>query len=618
MENYLLNMFEFENKNINILIIENSSSVLKIIDTILKENDFNTFLATSLKQAREEMTLPRIDYVILDINLCENYDYQITEELLKLNSKIIILCSQTDFQIKEIFYQKGVVDFINKDKNFIYKISEIPNLIAQLEKNKFKTILIVNDSSIVEKQLKNILENRNYNILENSNINDILNIVNEKKIDLILLHLERQNSDSYDFLIKNKKIIFDKLKVNVAIVTENISSNVFRDYSRIGVKEIIKKPYIIEELILKIDILINYKDTKDECFYKTQLITQIENSIEHLKKQYHLSENNLAEIIHFSKQYENAMNVSNIILRVNKEEIITYANKKFYEISGFTKEELIGKHYDFIERSYPLPKENPKIKECLISGKIWKGQLINTFKNGKTYVFKVTVIPITNLKGEIVEYLSVRKNITDVIELHQEIEETQREIIYKMGEIGESRSNETGNHVKRVAEYSKLLAKLYGLEEAECDILFTASPMHDIGKVGIPDYILHKTAKFTSEEFEIMKTHTMVGYEILKNSKREILKAAAIVARDHHEKWDGSGYPKGSKAEEIHIYGRITAIADVFDALGSDRCYKKAWSEEDIFKLLKNEKGKHFDPVLIDLFFENVDKFRKIRNSYKD
>jgi response regulator RpfG family c-di-GMP phosphodiesterase len=142
--------------------------------------------------------------------------------------------------------------------------------------------------------------------------------------------------------------------------------------------------------------------------------------------------------------------------------------------------------------------------------------------------------------------------------------------------------------------------------------------MHDIGKVGIPDYILHKTAKFTSEEFEIMKTHTMVGYEILKNSKREILKAAAIVARDHHEKWDGSGYPKGSRKEEIHIYGRITAIADVFDALGSDRCYKKAWSEEDIFKLLKNEKGKHFDPVLIDLFFENVDKFRKIRNSYKD
>lgn len=115
-----------------------------------------------------------------------------------------------------------------------------------------------------------------------------------------------------------------------------------------------------------------------------------------------------------------------------------------------------------------------------------------------------------------------------------------------------------------------------------------------------------------------MRKHTVVGYNILKNSKREILKAAAIVARDHHEKWDGSGYPRNLKAEEIHIYGRITAIADVFDALGSHRCYKEAWKDEDIFKLLKDEKGKHFDPYLIDLFFENINEFINIRDKFKD
>ncbi|MFA6741143.1 MAG: HD domain-containing phosphohydrolase [Arcobacteraceae bacterium] len=187
-----------------------------------------------------------------------------------------------------------------------------------------------------------------------------------------------------------------------------------------------------------------------------------------------------------------------------------------------------------------------------------------------------------------------------------------------MGEIGESRSSETGNHVKRVAEYSRLLATLYGLNEKECEILFTASPMHDIGKVGVPDSILNKPGKLTPEEWEIMREHSMNGYNILKNSKREILKAAAIVARDHHEKWDGSGYPQKLKDKEIHIYGRITAVADVFDALGSDRCYKKAWRDEDIFKLLLEEKGKQFEPKLINLFFENIDKFKEIRDKYKD
>ncbi|KLD98634.1 HD-GYP domain-containing protein, partial [Aliarcobacter butzleri] len=171
---------------------------------------------------------------------------------------------------------------------------------------------------------------------------------------------------------------------------------------------------------------------------------------------------------------------------------------------------------------------------------------------------------------------------------------------------------------KRVAEYSKLLALLYGLDEKESDILFTASPMHDIGKVGVPDSILNKAGKLDENEYKMMKKHCVIGYNILKNSKREILKAAAIVAMQHHEKWDGSGYPRGLKEEEIHIYGRITAVADVFDALGSDRCYKKAWENEKIFELFRNEKAKHFDPKLVDLFFDNIDKFIEIKNKYKD
>ena len=206
----------------------------------------------------------------------------------------------------------------------------------------------------------------------------------------------------------------------------------------------------------------------------------------------------------------------------------------------------------------------------------------------------------------------------DNLELRKEIEETQKEVLFTMGAIGETRSKETGNHVKRVAEYSRLLAKLFGLSDHEAELLKQASPMHDIGKVGIPDRVLNKPGKLNADEWEIMKTHAQLGYDMLKHSKRPILQAAAIVAQQHHEKWDGSGYPKGLAGEDIHIYGRITSVADVFDALGSERCYKRAWPLDKIVDFFKAQKEKHFDPKLVELLFSNIQQFLYIRDQYKD
>ena len=202
--------------------------------------------------------------------------------------------------------------------------------------------------------------------------------------------------------------------------------------------------------------------------------------------------------------------------------------------------------------------------------------------------------------------------------LEEEIEDTQKEVVFTMGSIAESRSKETGNHVKRVAEYSKILALAYKMDEKEAELLKQASPMHDIGKIAIPDAILKKPGRFDENEREIMNSHAELGYHMIKNSQRPLLKAAAIVAYEHHEKWDGSGYPRGLQGEQIHIYGRITAVADVYDALASDRVYKKAWDDEKIYTFLKEQKGKHFDPVLIDLFFENLEKFLTVRSTFND
>ena len=208
--------------------------------------------------------------------------------------------------------------------------------------------------------------------------------------------------------------------------------------------------------------------------------------------------------------------------------------------------------------------------------------------------------------------------IAELKRLNDELEDSQKEVVMTIGAIAETRSKETGMHVKRVAEYSRLFAILSGVAIHEADILALASPMHDLGKVGIPDYILNKRGPLTKEERTIMDTHAQLGHDMLKRSNRQILKTAAIVALEHHEKWDGTGYPNKKAGESIHLYGRITALADVFDALCSKRCYKEPWGDEDIFNYIRSARGTHFDPNLVDIFFDNLDRFLVIRSSFPD
>ncbi len=202
--------------------------------------------------------------------------------------------------------------------------------------------------------------------------------------------------------------------------------------------------------------------------------------------------------------------------------------------------------------------------------------------------------------------------------LYREVEETQRDLVYMLGEVGESRSRETGNHVIRVGEYSYVLAKAIGLPEEECEVIRLAAPLHDIGKVAIPDSILNKPGRLTFDEFEKMKTHAEIGERLLKRSPRKILKVAAIMAGEHHEKFNGTGYPKGLVGDEIHIYGRICAVADVFDALSCDRCYKEAWPLDKVLSLFEAESGAHFDSILVEKLFENLDELKRIQAEYKD
>jgi len=294
--------------------------------------------------------------------------------------------------------------------------------------------------------------------------------------------------------------------------------------------------------------------------------------------------------------------------------IITHVSEAFCKISGYSKEELIGYNHNIIRHPDMRKETFSYLWQQLKQEKTVNIEVKNLKKDGGYYWVDAEIEPEYDKEGKLIGYNAVREDIT----ANKDIEEIQKEIIFTMGSIGESRSKETGNHVRRVAEYSKLLAQLCGLSEEESEMLKQASPMHDIGKVAIPDSILNKAGKLNDEEMEEMKTHVVKGHDMLKSSDRPLLKIASLVALEHHEKWNGTGYPKGIKGEDISLYGRITALADVFDALGSDRCYKTAWNDDAIFQYFEEEKGKHFDPKLIELFFENLDKFLYIRKRYQD
>jgi len=202
--------------------------------------------------------------------------------------------------------------------------------------------------------------------------------------------------------------------------------------------------------------------------------------------------------------------------------------------------------------------------------------------------------------------------------LMTELESSQREMIYLLTELMESTSDETGKHIRRMAEICALIARYHpSLTNDDEEVLLNAAPLHDIGKMTVPPEILNKPGKLTEDEFVIMKNHTTNAYDLLKNSERRLFKAGAIIAQQHHEKWDGTGYPNQLKGSDIHIYGRIVALADVFDALTHERCYKEAWSADKALEYIEFQKGKQFDPDLVDIFSNHFSEFKAIAHEHK-
>jgi len=398
----------------------------------------------------------------------------------------------------------------------------------------------------------------------------------------------------------------------------------------------VKKYNINENQIPYDTVFINKKDSLFEVYYKeivgiiilfVIMIIFIVILLINIKKR-QIAEEEVKSLNYELNRLLSTFDTNVIASKTNIDGNLVYVSEAFLKKSGYKESELIGQTHNILKSGLNDDLLYKELWDTISSKKIWQGEIVNKNKEGILYTLYTIITPEYDKDGNFLNYTSISQDISarklvekankEIELLNEDIVATQKEIIYRLGGLAESRSKETGLHVKRVAKYSELLALYSGLSEKEADIVKTASPMHDIGKIAIPDAILNKPARYTESEFEIMKNHAKIGYDMLKGSNKEILKAASIIAYEHQEKYDGSGYPQGLKGEDIHIYGRITAIADVFDALGSERVYKKAWNDEEIFKLFREESGKHFDPKLIELFFKHLDEFLKIRDEMKD
>lgn len=458
--------------------------------------------------------------------------------------------------------------------------------------NKPRNVLIVDDNLKNIQLAANILKSSGlYTIFFATSGEHAIEQLELREYALILLDINMPGMDGYETakMIKSNE---RTKKTPIIFLSANTNKDSIKKSFECGGEDYITKPFNETELLHRVK-------------------THIELFCAKERLQYEVDEANT-----LLQQYKLVVDMSSSVSKSDLEGNITYVNDNFCKLSKYTKEELLGKNHNIFRSPDVDSSVYKELWDTIKSKKIWNGVIKNRAKDGSCYHFEATIMPILDQNGDIIEYISVRTDMTKEILLRDDIIATQKEVISTLGELGEKRSKETGDHVTRVALFGEVLAKAYGCSSEEIELLKMASPMHDIGKVVIPDAILLKPSALTNEEFEIMKKHTLYGWEIFNKSTHHLLQTSALIAYTHHEKWDGTGYPRGLSGEDIHIFGRITAISDVFDALTHDRIYKTAWSIEETLEFIKSERGKAFEPKLVDLLIENMNEIIDIKNFY--
>ena len=588
---------------IKVLYVEDEVTTQKFVEILLDDSAINNI--TTASDGKEALALYKqeiFDLVITDIMMPKMNGFELTKEIYKLNkNQVIIFLTAVDSKEDMIkIIQLGVKFFIEKPIDAQIFSSVLQNSIEFIKRNRQNALT----NSLLE-QYKSLIDSSS--IVSKTDLKGNITYVNDNfckvsgysKEELLRKnHNIVRHPDMKQAIFKDLWHDIKNLKKTWQGVIKNQKKNGSHYWVQTTISPVLDTfGDIIEFVALRNDIT-------TEQDYKLSLEKDL---------------NIVTDQVFYNEQYEYGISTMVPIIKTDIDNKINSINEAFSRLSGYSIEDLKGINCSILrDEKHKLNRDCEEVAKEVKANKTVRKVFTNVDSNSNKYITDIFFYPIVDKDSNVVEIMQIMHDVTEIHQLNEDIINTQKEVVFTMGAIGETRSKETGLHVKRVAEYSYLLAKLSGLSEEDAQLLRQSSPMHDIGKVGIADSILNKPGKLTHEEFEIMKSHAELGYQMLRYSNKPILEASATIAYSHHEKWDGSGYPLQLVGKDIPIFGRITAVADVFDALGHDRCYKKAWEIDDILKLFKEQRGKHFDPILIDLFFNNLEKFLDIKNNLKD
>lgn len=289
--------------------------------------------------------------------------------------------------------------------------------------------------------------------------------------------------------------------------------------------------------------------------------------------------------------------------------------RDIYEAPGHDLAGMPAEQFSQNQRSLELIEE---VRAALAEKRMWVGETQTRTLSGRAIWVCASVAPILDAHGEVVECVAFIRDITEQKASDDRLGQARLEIVMRLARATEYRDDDTGAHVHRLGVFARMIGEKVGMDGPDADLLLWATMLHDIGKLAIPDSILQKPGKLTPEEFAVMRTHAQLGADILAGSDHDLLKLAEEIARTHHERWDGSGYPNGLAGEEIPLAGRICAICDVFDALTSDRPYKSAWDFDDAMAEIARGAGLHFDPELTAIFLSLKEEIRQVYHELKD
>ena len=440
-------------------------------------------------------------------------------------------------------------------------------------------------------------------ILAINGMNAIETIENSDDIKVVILDINLPDFDGIDLC----KVIHKKKGANspyIILVTGDNSTDVQREGLDSGADDFLSKP--IDLGILESRIKVGLRT----------VLAQHQLFIEKKKAESLLLENKL-----FSQSFNQSQQP---LLITDITGTITHINSAVIKAYGYSEEELIGSNvnmlsagkevyadYGFSKTNYIKHFANLWYSLKDIDKGYWDGYVYNKTKEGDIKEVHLRINSVYDSDSKLIGFSAILLDMTDILNKERAIRNSCYHTIVNLAEL---RDNETGEHLTRMSIYSSLLAEYLGLDKHFVHEIKEFAPFHDIGKVGIPDSILLAPRKLTKDEFEIIKTHPQVGYDILKNSAT--LKLAAEIAYTHHEKYNGKGYPRGLQGDEIPISGRIIALADVYDALRTKRPYKEPWTHSKVVELIKQERGEHFDPNVVDVFLDNNLVFNEISEKY--